>query len=196
MVRVFISNISNLPDALDNPKVMGGLPDERKEKIKRIKIAHGRKQSLGAGLLLKHVQTTLGEGLCYNLSHSGEYVICAASNFSVGCDIEKIKEAPLNVAKRYFCENEASFLEKMPEADRNEAFFRLWTIKESYVKMLKKGLAMGLDSFKVNLDEGILIKKNNEDVNCHIKEYNLEGYKISVCAEEEFFADEMDIIEL
>ena len=92
MVRVFISNISNLPDALDNQEMMEGLPDERKEKIKRIKIAHGRKQSLGAGLLLKYAQTTLGEGLCYNLSHSGDYVICAASNFSVGCDIEKIKE--------------------------------------------------------------------------------------------------------
>ena len=196
MVRVFISNISNLPDALDNPKVMGGLPDERKEKIKRIKIAHGRKQSLGAGLLLKRVQNTLGEEVYYNLSHSGDYVICAASKFGVGCDIEKIKDAPLKVAKRYFCEKEVSFLEKMLEADRDEAFFRLWTIKESYVKMLKKGLAMGLDSFEVSFDEGIWIKKNDEKVACHIKEYNLEGYKISVCAEEEFFASEMDIIEL
>ena len=196
MVRVFISNISNLPDALKNPEAMESLPEERKDKIKRIKLDHGRRQSLGAGLLLKHVQTTLGEGLCYNLSHSGDYVICVASNFAVGCDIEKIKEAPLKVAKRYFCEKEVSFLEKMLEADRDEAFFRLWTIKESYVKMLKKGLAMGLDSFEVSFNDGISIKNNDEKVACHIKEYNLEGYKISVCAEEEFFADEMDIIEL
>lgn len=196
MVRVFISNISNLPDALDNLEVMEGLPDERKEKIKRIKIAHGRKQSLGAGLLLKHAQTTLGEGLCYNLSHSGDYVICAASNFSVGCDIEKIKEAPINVAKKYFCEREVEYLLGSPEARKNDDFFRLWTIKESYVKMLKKGLSMGLNSFEVSFDEGVRIKKNNEYVDCHIKEYNLEGYKISVCSKEEFFADEMDIIEL
>ena len=196
MVRVFISNISNLPDALDNQEMMEGLPDERKEKIKRIKIAHGRKQSLGAGLLLKHAQTTLGEGLCYNLSHSGDYVICAASNFSVGCDIEKIKEAPINVAKRYFCESEILYLDKIPKENRDDDFFRLWTIKESYVKMLKKGLSMGLNSFEVSFDEGVRIKKNNEYVDCHIKEYNLEGYKISVCSKEEFFADEMDIIEL
>ena len=123
-------------------------------------------------------------------------MVCAVSNFAVGCDIEKIKEAPLKVAKRYFCEKEVSFLEKMPEAARGKEFFRLWTIKESYVKMLKKGLAMGLDSFEVSFDESISIKKNDEKVACHIKEYNLEGYKISVCAEEEFFADEMDIIEL
>ena len=32
----------------------------------------------------------------------------------VGCDIEKIKDAPLKVAKRYFCEKEVSFLEKNP----------------------------------------------------------------------------------
>lgn len=196
MVRVFISNISNLPDPLDNPKVLDGLPDERKEKIKRIKIAHGRRQSLGAGLLLKHAQTELGEVLCYNLSHSGDYVICATSKFAVGCDIEKIKKAPLKVAKRYFCKKEVSFLEKIPEAARGEEFFRLWTIKESFVKMLKKGLAMGLDSFEVSFNDGISIKNNDEKVACHIKEYKLEGYKISVCAEEEFFADEMDIIEL
>ena len=55
---------------------------------------------------------------------------------------------------------------------------------------------MGLDSFEVNFDDGISIKNNDEKVACHIKEYKLEGYKISVCAEEEFFADEMDIIEL
>ena len=196
MVRVFISEISNLPDPLDSPKVIEDLPDERKEKIKRIRIAQGRKQSLGAGLLLKYAQTELGEELCYNLSHSGDYVICAVSKFPVGCDIEKIKDAPLKVAKRYFCEKEVSFLEKIPEADRSEEFFRLWTIKESFVKMLKTGLAMGLDSFEVSFDDGISIKKNDEKVACHIKEYKLEGYKISVCAEEEFFADEMDIIEL
>lgn len=196
MVRVFISNISNLPDALKNPEAMESLPDERKDKIKRIKLAHGRRQSLGAGLLLKYAKTELGEELYYNLSHSGDYVICAVSNFAVGCDIEKIKKAPLKVAKRYFCEKEVSFLEKIHESARGEAFFRLWTIKESYVKMLKKGLAMGLDSFEVNFDDGISIKNNDEKLACHIKEYNLEGYKISVCAEEEFFADEMDIIEL
>ena len=110
--------------------------------------------------------------------------------------IEKIKKAPLKVAKRYFCKKEVSFLEKIPEAARGEEFFRLWTIKESFVKMLKKGLAMGLDSFEVSFGESISIKKNDEKVACHIKEYNLEGYKISVCAEEESFADEMDIIEL
>ena len=196
MVRVFISNISNLPDPLHSPKVIEDLPDERKDKIKRIKIAHGRRQSLGAGLLLKHAQTELGEDLCYNLSHSGDYVICATSKFAVGCDIEKIKKAPLKVAKRYFCKKEVSFLEKIPEAARGEEFFRLWTIKESFVKMLKKGLAMGLDSFEVSFNDGISIKNNDEKVACHIKEYKLEGYKISVCAEEEFFADEMDIIEL
>ncbi|MBR5128849.1 MAG: 4'-phosphopantetheinyl transferase superfamily protein [Firmicutes bacterium] len=196
MVRVFISNIRDLPDALDNPKVLEGLPDERKDKIKRIKIAHGRKQSLGAGLLLKHAQNAYGEDISYNLSHSGDYVICATSNTAVGCDIEKVKNAPIKVARRYFCENEVLYIDKVPEDSRSEEFFRLWTIKESFVKMLKKGLAMGLDSFEVSFDEGISIKKNDEKVACHIKEYKLEGYKISVCAEEEFFAGEMDIIEL
>lgn len=194
MVRVFIANVRDLPDASKNPEVMAGLPAERKEKIMRIRREHERRQSLGAGLLLKHVQNLLGEKLCYNLSHSGDYVVCAVSDKPVGCDIEKIKEAPLKVAKRYFCESEVNYLDGAE--DKNLEFFRLWTIKESYVKMYGKGLSMGLKNFEVNLEKEVSIIKNGTKEECHIREYELEEYRISVCAEEEFFEDKLGIIEL
>ena len=200
MVKVYVANISNLPDPWTRPLILGELPEERVEKAMRIRRSKERKQSLGAGLLLEYAKRELGEGYFLNLSHSDDYVICAASEKKVGCDIEKIKEAPIKVAERYFYPSEADYLKGLSEEKQGEEFFRLWTIKESYTKMTGRGLSMGLKSFEVIIDEndleGVLIFKDGERVNCNIKEYELEGYKVSVCAEEELFADEMDIIEL
>ena len=53
MVHVYMANIENLPDPLEVPQIMEGLSEERKKKIVRYKMVSGRKQSLGAGLLLK-----------------------------------------------------------------------------------------------------------------------------------------------
>lgn len=197
MVHVFIANIKDLPDALENPAMMEGLPDERKDKIARIRRVHERKQSLGAGMLLKHVQRLLGDTLCYNLSHSGDYVMCAVSDKKVGCDIEKIKEAPIKVATRFFCQGEVDYLSKVTETDYE--FFRIWTIKESYMKMDGRGLSMGLKNFEVVFDEGCekpAIMKDGKLVDCYIKEYELDGYKISVCSEENVHNKDLIFVEL
>ena len=55
MVYVYAANIIDLPDPLGVPEIMTGLPEERKEKIQRYKMAADRRRSLGAGLLLKKV---------------------------------------------------------------------------------------------------------------------------------------------
>lgn len=197
MVHVFIANIKDLPDALENPAIMECLPDERKNKIARIRRLHGRKQSLGAGMLLQHAQKLLGKNLCYNLSHSGDYVLCVASDKKVGCDIEKIKEAPLKVARRFFCQGEVDYLSKVAKTD--DAFFRIWTIKESYTKMDGRGLSMGLKNFEVVFDEGCekpAIMQDGKLIDCYIKEYELDGYKISVCSEEIIHNKDLIFVEL
>lgn len=195
MVRVFIGNITALPDPLEAPWIMESLPQSRKEKVCRIRRVHERKQSLGAGLLLEYVKKQyidVGfDSLNYNLSHSGDMVICAVSKEAVGCDIEQIKKAPLRVAERFFCKSEAEYLNNLESEAQNQYFYRFWTIKESFMKMHKKGLAMGLDSFEVCIDKDIKIKIKDEIQSCMIKEYDFYGYKISVCSEEWEFEKEL-----
>ena len=67
---------------------------------------------------------------------------------------------------------------------------------ESYMKMMGKGLSMGLGTFEVALGKGINLFKKGKRLDCYIKEYDLEGYKISVCSEDNCYADELLMVEI
>ena len=108
----------------------------------------------------------------FNLSHSGDYAICAISDDEVGCDIEKIKDVNLKIAKRFFSEEEYNNVLK-----DNKLFFRYWTLKESYLKA--KGIGIkGLDNAKIDIESLTLI---NDD-KYHLYELNIiDGYNIALC---------------
>ncbi len=84
----------------------------------------------------------------FNISHSGDYVVVAFSDCPVGIDIEKNKGNRLKVAKRFFTQQELDDLFSLAgEKDRIDYFYQLWTLKESYMKAIGKGISMSLDSF-------------------------------------------------
>ena len=83
----------------------------------------------------------------FNLSHSGEYAVCAVSEQPVGIDTEQPAEIAHSLAREFFHPDEAAFLDGLPETLYQEYFFRLWTLKEAYVKYLGTGLTTALDSF-------------------------------------------------
>lgn len=78
--------------------------------------------------------------LFFNMSHSGDYIICGLSNEPIGVDVEKIEKAPMEVAEHCFSIDEQRALrdKKGGEADRH--FYALWTLKEAYLKMNGTGL--------------------------------------------------------
>ena len=82
----------------------------------------------------------------FNISHSAGLVICAINDKVVGVDIELIKPANLNIARRFFCDEEYEFV---VNTDSVEAFYKIWTMKESYIKWDGRGLSIPLRSFNV-----------------------------------------------
>jgi len=116
-------------------------------------------------------------------------VICAVSEKPIGCDVEKVKEANLKVADRFFTEKEVEYLNALDKDNRADAFFRLWTMKESYMKMTGEGMKLALDQFEFVFEEPVKVFRNGEICPCFIKEYELPGYKVSVCAEDGEFAE-------
>ena len=63
----------------------------------------------------------------FNISHSGEYVVCAVSDMPVGIDIQKISEYNPAVAKRICTEQELEQIEN--SFDKSSEFIKLWTLK-------------------------------------------------------------------
>lgn len=203
MVHLYAANTDKLPDPKENPALLDELDTGRKCRIMKYLKAEDRKQSLGAGLLLNRILPRYGaspaglrigadgkpevEGIFFNLSHSGSIVICATSEKEVGCDTEKIVKAPEGVAERFFCPSESEYINACIGVERDRRFFRIWTMKESYVKMTGEGMSLAFDRFTVLPgSEKIKVCRDGKFLSCHIMEYDIPGYKVSVCANEEF----------
>ena len=88
--------------------------------------------------------------LSFNISHTHGLVACViARGITVGIDVERINPvmAPREIAARYFAQSEIDFLQSCPGEEFAIRFLDFWTLKESYLKAIGKGLLIPLDSF-------------------------------------------------
>jgi 4'-phosphopantetheinyl transferase len=89
----------------------------------------------------------------FNLSHSEDCGVLAVSREKMlGIDIEYVKsrEDFSELAKRFFAPQEVEQLEVSPAAEKLLAFYRLWTLKEAFIKALGQGLSLPLESFAID----------------------------------------------
>lgn len=213
MVHLYAADISTLPDPGEAPALFEQLDPERKCRIMNYRKAEDRKRSLGAGLILNRILLCHGisptgirtgadgkpevDGIFFNLSHSGSIVICATGGREVGCDVEQIGKAPEGVAERFFCPSEAAYVNACMGAERDHRFFRVWTMKESYIKMTGEGMKLAFDHFEFFLDSDIIkVRRDGRLLSCHIMEYDIPGYKVSVCAREETVVRHVEYVTL
>lgn len=133
--------------------------------------------------------------LQFNLSHSGAWVVAAFSDKPVGIDIEKIKHVNLDIARRFFAADEITYLQGLPDSERMEGFFSLWTLKESYLKALGTGLTRSLNSFMVTYDGSkISLSEEGIRVDVFLNHFELDkDYKLAVCALEKIPDKTIDI---
>lgn len=100
----------------------------------------------------------------FNISHSGDFAICSISMHSTGVDIENTDRKNTDILplkKTFTC--------KEREKYNLEDFFRIWVMKESYLKM--KGTGLSYDMTKLETDE-------INDVNFYL--FNFDKYIVSV----------------
>ncbi|WP_177223744.1 4'-phosphopantetheinyl transferase family protein [Butyrivibrio sp. INlla21] len=187
--------------------------EAQRENILRFHFDADKKRSL-AGLLLSYYAIFTGFGLApkditfdknkygkpfvkdrddifYNISHSGNYVVCAIGSSPVGIDVQEHKSADLNIADRFFSkeEKEALALETSEDAKR-KLFYDLWSLKEAYIKCIGIGLSKPLNEFGIIKKNGIykLYEDDAELNDYYFKKYDIaENYSLCACSKDDSF---------
>ncbi|MBE7122182.1 4'-phosphopantetheinyl transferase family protein [Bacillus cereus] len=130
----------------------------------------------------------------FSISHSGSWVVVALSSLEVGIDIEKVKDLNVKIAQQFFTPEENNTLTKLIPEEQLHYFYELWTLKESYVKAIGKGLSVPLDSFSINTNNQYITVSPESPYN--FRQYLLQNYKLAVCSLENFFPDYIKVVSL
>lgn len=196
MVRAWLADITPLYDEECYGKYYERLPLFRRKKADALRSRQSRAQSVGAWSLWEKIRAEydLPESSVYNLSHSGDYVMCAAETdavqFRVGCDLQQMEKLKMKIAERFFCREEyLAVLEGGTEEERRDIFYRYWVLKESFLKATRKGMALPMNSFSIRLGEPpVLVKQPAEFPEpYHYREYSIDRLpcKMAVCTTDE-----------
>lgn len=116
----------------------------------------------------------LNNNIGFNISHSGEYVVCAiGKDMRMGIDIEKIKD--INLSDFEYVMTHQQWKHIHAATDSLKTFFQYWTIKESVVKADSRGLSIPLIDIHVNNN---IVKYEGQI--WYLKELNLDT-NLSAC---------------
>lgn len=218
MNRIYLAKINpSLPQQELNA-LLQLISEENREKCLRFKFKEDALRTMYGELMVRHVlhkhfslknedikivRSDNGKPyikgclIHFNISHAGDFVVCAFSEQEVGIDIEKTEKIDLKVAKRFFCQSEYEDLLAQSPSNQLNYFYSLWTLKESYMKWLGSGMSTPLDSFCFKItDASISCLDENRKRTPFFKQFVIDGYKLSLCSTIYDFPDEIEKITL
>ncbi|MBS7339195.1 MAG: 4'-phosphopantetheinyl transferase family protein [Suilimivivens sp.] len=221
MISTYVANVEELNNSALFERLYASVPEHRRQRVDRMRFDKDKRLSLGVwGLLQKGLkdwgicdkELTLSYGengkpflkdypaVFFNLSHSGERVMCAIADCEVGCDVERIRDTDFKIAKRFFHEEEyGQILRQSSVQKKQEMFYRYWTLKESFLKVTGQGMKLSLDEFMIDIqDAGIAVKQCvNQGGKFFFREYDLQdGYRYACCAEMPDFGEKIIVCSL
>ncbi|CUX69930.1 4'-phosphopantetheinyl transferase sfp [Clostridium sp. C105KSO15] len=80
----------------------------------------------------------------YNISHTDGLVACGIGDRQLGIDVERIRPFRNTILRKVFSDAEKRHMDEIPESERSQYFFRVWTLKESYLKASGLGITVPL----------------------------------------------------
>lgn len=217
MVKIYIADTTPLADELLYRKLYDSLDVDRRSKADHFLFPKDKRLCVAAGTLLRatlreeHIsEYTLArhpngkpylaenERLCFNLSHSGQMVMCALSDSEVGCDVEQKGPFDPALAAHVMTQQDLQRIYQEEAGNRADIFFRLWTLKESYMKATGMGILLEPGSFGISFHGGSI-----RAVPCvdrrkfYFKEYiRNDGYCYSCCCQSDTFPDSLTQVEI
>lgn len=196
-MELYIADIKGV-----TPQMASLISPQRAQRAMRCKKPDDRKRCIAGGLLIKRFlgDTAIYEneygkpfaenGAFFSLSHSGEYVALAVSDFPVGCDIQQTEYIkPESTGRIVFCENEMSLIKNA--RDKSGAFYELWTKKESLLKCIGEGFHRPPKSVDVS---GNVFTENGKSY--YFKRWSFSDYAICICSTENDFPEYPEFTEI
>jgi 4'-phosphopantetheinyl transferase len=122
----------------------------------------------------------------FNISHSGNTVVCVFSKQEIGIDIEEINEIEYDLFEDVFSTRE------LAEIHDNglDKFYEFWTKKESVIKAIGKGMSIPLT--EIEIDEGCT---TYEDATWYTKTFKMDNKYCSITSKRELKkAQELQVI--
>jgi len=184
--RIFLDRLAWSPEPL-----LGLLAEDERDRAARMTSAAGRREYVVVRALLRMLLGerlgiapesvrfsigpmgkpslslgTPGPPLECGVSHSHALALLAvAAGGEVGVDVERERRGlrAEAVARRFFSVSEARIVRQREGAARREAFYRLWTRKEAYMKARGRGLARAFPRFTVSADASPRLIADEED---------------------------------
>ncbi|NOR87131.1 MAG: 4'-phosphopantetheinyl transferase superfamily protein, partial [Bacteroidales bacterium] len=112
-------------------------------------------------------------------------VVVAFSDREIGLDVEKIKGDRRKIAQRFFTPSEINDMETAgSQKEQVSYFYQLWTLKESYMKAIGKGMSMSLSSFAFKKEKGgfkLAFSAHDPDWAFYTPQWEDEYY-LSICS--------------
>lgn len=210
---IYFFNITVLRNRKIFDEKLKEMDQERAEKVERLKVTADKLRCVGAGMLINFIKEKYGikedvqidkfgkphfpnSRVHFNISHSGSYVIAAVSKHKIGIDIQRIQKDKHRIAEKNFLPSECAYINTTDiEAEIQQRFCEIWTIKEAYLKNIGIGLRKPLNSFEVSLSgeaPQIVGKKEYRFVQMKMD----KRYIVAVCAsrkDEDFNIEEVRI---
>ncbi len=205
MVKIYIFNIRQRIDEKKKMLLLANISPETRKRIERFRLEDDKLRCLyGESIVRMKSSKLLGipqneieisrtyygkpyirneQALSYNLSHSGDWIICAFGLSDVGVDIEQMVSDNEEIVRGFFTPQEIRWWNN--SNDKIYSFYQLWTMKESFVKYNGMGLSLSFDQFSVKKHDGVIVVSGEKEEEFQAVQGTLEGtYMYTVCSKE------------
>lgn len=134
----------------------------------------------------------------FNISHSGDWVVCAFDSSPIGIDIERKEVIDLEVMYRFYSSSEVFQINSRSLEEQISWFYKIWTLKESYLKALGIGLRVPLNSieFFINNEKDIQYFSKIDREKWHFRLYEIDpAYEMAICQQTYSSSVEVQILD-
>ena len=196
-MKIYLADIASVL-----PRHREYISAQRLQKTLRYRMPDDQKRCIAGSVLLRYFlgdtaildngfgKPVAENGVCFNLSHSGGWVLLAVDDRDVGCDIESVCFVDAaRMGKIVFTGRECRMVETAP--DKTGVFFDLWTKKEALLKCMGKGFHREAKSVEVCGD-----RFADGEITYYMKTKRFADYTVSVCSVNPDFQMKVEFVDL